>query len=105
MASRYHSGRRALPRLAGCGKTRLLMVESIEELATIRVTHVEEARMRGDDHEQAAMWSYISPEQRVPVDHPLRPIRRMVDAILADLSPEFATLYAPVGRPSTPHAN
>ena len=68
----------------------------------MRVTHVEEARMRGDDHQQAAMWSYISPEQRVPADHPLRPIRRMVDAILADLSPEFATLYAPVGRPSIP---
>ncbi len=58
--------------------------------------------MRGDDHQQAAMWSYISPEQRVPADHPLRPIRAMVDTILAELSPEFATLYSPVGRPSIP---
>ncbi len=56
--------------------------------------------MRGDDRQQAAMWSYISPEQRVPQDHPLRPIRAMVDTILAELSREFATLYSPVGRPS-----
>lgn len=58
--------------------------------------------MRGDDRQQAGMWSYIAPEQRVPQDHPLRPIRAMVDAILAELSPAFATLYSPVGRPSIP---
>lgn len=58
--------------------------------------------MRGDDRQQAGMWSYMSPEQRVPSDHPLRPIRAMVETILADLSPEFATLYSPVGRPSIP---
>lgn len=57
--------------------------------------------MRGDDRQQAGMWSYISPEQRVPTDHPLRPIRAMVDTILAELSPEFATLYSTVGRPSS----
>jgi transposase len=68
----------------------------------MRVTLVEEARMRGDDRQQAAMWSYISPEQRVPPDHPLRPIRTMVDAILVELSPEFTKLYAPIGRPSIP---
>ena len=58
--------------------------------------------MRGDDRQQAAMWSYISPEQRVPADHPLRPIRAMVDTVVAELSPAFATLYSPVGRPSIP---
>lgn len=58
--------------------------------------------MRGDDHQQAGMWSYRSPEQRVPLDHPLRPIRAMVDAILVELSPAFAPLYSPVGRPSIP---
>jgi len=58
--------------------------------------------MRGDDHQQAGMWSYLSPEHRVPADHPLRPIRAMVDTVLADLSPEFAKLYSPVGRPSIP---
>src|SRR6186713_1723008 len=78
------------------------MVGLDESSATMRVTHVEEARMRGDDRQQAGMWSYIAPEQRVPADHPLRPIRAMVDAILADLSPEFAALYSPVGRPSIP---
>ena len=78
------------------------MVELVRGSATMRVTHVEETRMRGDDRQQAAMWSYISPEQRVPQDHPLRSIRAMVDAILVELSPEFAQLYAPVGRPSIP---
>jgi len=68
----------------------------------MRVTHVEEARMRGDDRQQAGMWSYISPEQRVPADHPLRPVRAMVDTILAELSPAFAQLYSPIGRPSIP---
>src|SRR6266851_2553057 len=48
------------------------MVGLVEESATMRVTHREEARMRGDDHQQAGMWSYIAPEQRVPADHPLR---------------------------------
>ena len=56
--------------------------------------------MRGDDRQQAAMWSYLSPEQRVPADHPLRPVRRMVDTVLGELAPAFAKLYAPVGRPS-----
>src|SRR6266478_3035452 len=88
--------------LAGCGKTRHLIVESVESSATMRVTHTKEARMRGDDRQQAGMWSYLSPEQRVPADHPLRPIRAMVDTILAELSPQFATLYSPVGRPSIP---
>jgi len=43
--------------------------------------------MRGDDRQQAAMFSYLSPEQRVPADHPLRPMRRMVDDVLRGLSP------------------
>ena len=56
--------------------------------------------MRGDDRQQAAMYSYISPEQRVPADHPLRPIRAMVDEVLRGLSPQFEALYARTGRPS-----
>jgi transposase len=56
--------------------------------------------MRGDDRQQPAMWSYVPLEQRIPQDHPLRPIRSMVDGILADLWPEFNQLYARVGRPS-----
>ena len=56
--------------------------------------------MRGDDHQQDGMFSYISPEKRVPVDHPLRPIRKMVDEILKKMSLQFAKLYSDVGRPS-----
>jgi len=56
--------------------------------------------MRGDDEQQEGMFSYISPEKRVPMDHPLRPIRKMVDEILREMSPEFSKLYSPVGRPS-----
>jgi transposase len=58
--------------------------------------------MRGDDRQQAAMFSYISPEARVPEDHPLRVIRTLVDAVLRELSPRFEGLYAQVGRPSIP---
>ena len=56
--------------------------------------------MRGEDQKQEAMFSYVSPEERVPQDHPLRPIREMVDTILKEMSPRFARLYADVGRPS-----
>jgi transposase len=56
--------------------------------------------MRGDDDLQEGIFSYISPEKRVPADHPLRPIRKMVDEILKEMSPKFAKLYSNVGRPS-----
>src|SRR6201993_2792764 len=56
--------------------------------------------MRGDDNQQEGMFSYISPEKRVPADHLLRPIRKMVDEILKEMSPQFAKLYSEVGRPS-----
>ena len=42
--------------------------------------------MRGDDRQQAGMFSYIAPEARVPQDHPLRVMRTMVDRVLAELS-------------------
>jgi transposase len=56
--------------------------------------------MRGDDPQQAAIFSYISPEERVPQAHPLRLIRAMVDAVLKELSPHFDRLYSYTGRPS-----
>ena len=56
--------------------------------------------MRGDDQQQAAMFSSLSPEERVPADHPLRTLRLMVDAVLKELSPPFESLYAHTGRPS-----
>src|SRR5713226_5964587 len=58
------------------------------------------ATMRGADQKQEAMFSYVSPEKRVPSEHPLRPIREMVDTVLKEMSPRFARLYAKVGRPS-----
>ena len=56
--------------------------------------------MRGDDDQQEGTFSYISPEKRVPADHPLRPIRKIVDEILKEMSPTFALLYSNVERPS-----
>src|SRR5215210_4498668 len=56
--------------------------------------------MRGDNELQGGMYSYISPEQRVPADHPLRPLRKMTDEIFKQLSPRFDKLYSRVGRPS-----
>jgi transposase len=56
--------------------------------------------MRGDDPQQAAMFSYISPEERVPQEHPLRRIRAMVDPVLKELCPQFDRLYSYTGRPS-----
>ena len=58
--------------------------------------------MRGDDEKQDGMFSYVSPEKRVPQDHPLRPIRQLVDEVLKQMSPQFARLYSKVGRPSIP---
>lgn len=56
--------------------------------------------MRGDDRQQSKMFSYISAEQRVPENHPLRPIRSLVDKALAELSPRFEGMYSRVGRRS-----
>jgi transposase len=56
--------------------------------------------MRGDDLQQAGMFSYLSPEQRVPKEHPLRAIRKITDAVFVELSPQFDKMYARLGRPS-----
>ncbi len=56
--------------------------------------------MRGDDEQQLGVFSYVSPEQRVPKDHPLRPLRAMADEALRELRPQFNKLYAKTGRPS-----
>jgi len=55
--------------------------------------------MRGDDDQQEGIFSYISPEKRVPADHPLRPLRKIVDEILKEMSPKFQKLYSKVGAP------
>src|SRR5207247_3606136 len=65
--------------------------------------HLEEAcPMRGEDTQQNAMFSYLSPEQRVPQDHPVRMLRRLVDQVLRKLSRRFTAMYAHGGRPSIP---
>jgi transposase len=56
--------------------------------------------MRGNDEQQDGVFSYVSLEQRVPAGHPLRAIRKMVDAALGELSGRFDQLYAATGRPS-----
>src|SRR5438477_6850070 len=54
------------------------------------------------DQQQSAMFSYLSPEQRVPADHPLRAVSQMADTILAQLSQLFSKMYSDIGRRSIP---
>ena len=58
--------------------------------------------MRGRDEQQLDVFSYVSPEQRVPRDHPLRLLRTMTDEALLQLRLRFERLYAKTGRPSIP---
>ncbi len=58
--------------------------------------------MRGADEQPGSMFSYVSLEERVPQDHPLRAIRRITDRALERLSPRLGTLYINFGRPSIP---
>src|ERR1700682_4803882 len=58
--------------------------------------------MRGQDKQQADMFSYLSPEARVRNDHPLRAIRTMADQALEKMSPQFEAMYSKTGRPSIP---
>jgi transposase len=58
--------------------------------------------VRGEDVQQHAMYSYLSPEERVPANHPLRAIRQITDHILKEMSRLFTRMYARLGRPSIP---
>lgn len=58
--------------------------------------------MRGHDEQTGHLFSYLSPEERVPADHPLRAIRQMTDRALARLSQKFDAMYSEIGRPSIP---
>jgi transposase len=58
--------------------------------------------MRGQDHQQSDMFSYLSPEARVRADHPLRSMRAMADQALKEMSERFDEMYAKTGRPSIP---
>jgi len=58
--------------------------------------------MRGTDDKQGMMFTVVSPEKRVPADHPLRPIKAGAEAVLKRMSATFDTMYSKVGRPSIP---
>src|SRR5260370_16289896 len=58
--------------------------------------------MRGTDKQQGDVFRCISRGQGVRKDHPLRPVRAMVDKVVKELSPEFDKMYSKVGRPSIP---
>src|SRR5437764_5626732 len=58
--------------------------------------------MRGRFQDQGGLFSYIRPEERIPADHPLREIRKLVREVLKELSHSFGKLYSHEGRPSIP---
>ena len=58
--------------------------------------------MRGREERCENLFSYVRLEERVPADHPLRPIRALADEVLAGLNERFETLYSGLGRPSIP---
>jgi transposase len=58
--------------------------------------------MRGAEDQQETFYSYVSQEERIPKNHPLRTLRSMVDPILASMSKDFNQMYADRGRPSIP---
>jgi transposase len=58
--------------------------------------------MRGADHRNDTLFSYVRPDNRVPPNHPLRPIRRITDIALRSLSDRFDAMYSELGRPSIP---
>lgn len=58
--------------------------------------------MRGQEENQGFMFTYLSPEQRVPANHPLRLIKAYADTVLKELNPTFKLMYSNTGRPSIP---
>jgi hypothetical protein len=58
--------------------------------------------MRGRVNPQAMLFSYVSPEARVPATRPLRRIKVVADQVLRDLAPTFTAMYSTIGRPSIP---
>ncbi len=58
--------------------------------------------MRGEDRTSGALFSYVDVEARIAAKHPLRAMRRLTNAALADLDRAFSALYEGIGRPSIP---
>ena len=69
---------------------------------SVEPSRVEVVGVRGEQDPQVSMLAFIDVETRIPLDHPLRSIRRLADEALAALSPTFDAMYAEVGRPSIP---
>src|SRR5690348_15910904 len=88
---------RWMGQLAGCGKSRILEPDIGYNACCVAICGGRP--MRCGDVRSGALFGYVSCEARVPLDHPLRPIRKIVDEGLAALSPEFEKLYAKLGRP------
>ena len=86
--------------LAGCCKSDSQGIDIVIESYYDAPTHEGSLPMRGDDQQTGYLFSYVSPDDRVPADHPLRPIRQMTDAVLTRLSRRFDRLYSDIGRPS-----
>ena len=76
--------------------------ESAFEAAFQQASPIISSTMRGNDLAQSSMFCYVSPDARVPANHPLRPVRIMVDQAMAEMTGEFARVCANVGRPSIP---
>jgi transposase len=76
-------------------------LRSSQMTTAIPQMRVLETIMRGDDQQlQSGMFSYVAMEDRIPSDHPLRGVRKLVDAVLGRMTKEFDGLYSEVGRPS-----
>ena len=77
------------------------MARERRDVYRVATSSVSDA-MRGPDERQAILFSYRSIDDRIPRDHPLRAMRRLVDPLLVELSPRFQEMYAATGRPSIP---
>src|SRR5678815_5794319 len=64
--------------------------------------HHPEYAMRGAESGQQVLFSYVAIDARIPADHPLRAMKQLLEPVLGDLAPRFATMYAEGGRPSIP---
>lgn len=58
--------------------------------------------MRGQEENQGFMFTYLSPEHRVPASHPLRTIKAFADTVLKEMNSTSNAMYSQTGRPSIP---
>jgi transposase len=85
--------------LSGCGKTRF-EARTVPQNSLVSTAQPDKKEVFVEKTQQLGVFSYVSPGQRVPQDHPLRPLRVMTDEALRELQPRFHKLYAKTGRPS-----